>query len=141
MKSVALLKPHATSIAYLKPNHVGLRIMHTNVGQNRHVDYCFSRLLTLPCYTVAVHYTADEKLHTKSFINIWWEDHFEDLGVDESIILKWFVKKFENRWRALVDTILNTAFGCNKMRVICWNRKLTKTRTGPNLTFYHPLTL
>ena len=116
-------KPHATSIAYLKPTHVVLRIMHTNVVQNRHVDYCFSRLLTLPCCIVAVHYTADEKLNTKSFIKIWREDHLEDLCVDESIILKWFVKKFEDRWRAIVDTILNTAFGFNKMRAICWNRK------------------
>jgi hypothetical protein len=71
--------------------------MHTNVGQNRHVDYCFSRLLTLPCYTIAVHYTVDEKLATKSFIKIGREDHFEDLDVDESIILKWFLKKFEVR--------------------------------------------
>lgn len=97
MKSVALLKPHATSIACLKPTHVGLRIMHTNVGQNRHVDYSFSRLLTLPCYIAAVHYTADEKLNTIPFIKIWMEDHFEDLGLDESIILKWLVKKFEDR--------------------------------------------
>jgi len=139
MKSVALLKPHATSIAYLKPTHVGLRIMHTNVGQNRHVDYCFSRLLTLRCYIVAVHYTADKKLNTESFIKIWREDHFEELGVDESIILKLCVKKFEDRWRALVHTILNTAFGFDKMWVICWNRKLMKTRTGPNLTYCHPL--
>jgi len=136
MKSVALLKPHATSIAYLKPTHVGPRIMHTNVGQNRHVDYCFSRLLTLPCYIVAVHYTADGKLNTKYFIKIWSEEHLEDLGVDESIILKWFVKKFEDGWRELVDTILNTVFAFNKMRVICWNRKLMKNRTGPNLTFF-----
>jgi len=139
MKSVAPLKPHATSIAFLKPTHVGLRIMHTNVGQNRHVDYCFSRLLTLLCYIVAVHYTVDEKLNMKSFIKTWREDHFEDLGVDESIILKWFVKKFEDRWRTLVDTILNTVFGLNKMQVICLNRKLMKTRTGPSPTFCHLL--
>jgi hypothetical protein len=141
MKSVGLLKPHATSIAYLKPTHVGLRIMHTNDGQNRHVDYCFSRLLTLPCYIVAVHYTVDEKLSTKSCIKIWREEHFEDLGVNENIILKWFVREFEDRWRAFVDTILNTAFRFNKMQVICWNRKLMKTRTWPNLTFCHPLSM
>jgi len=44
--------------------------MHTNYGQNRHVDYCSSRLLTLPCYIVAVHYTVDEKLNMESFIKI-----------------------------------------------------------------------
>jgi hypothetical protein len=41
------------------------------------------------------HVWETEEVH----MGVWWGDHFEDLGVDGRIILKWIVKKLNGEDR------------------------------------------
>jgi len=58
------------------------------------------------------------------YIGFWWgklrvRAHFEDLGIDEKIILRWIFRKWyvgmewnelaqdSERWRALVNAVMN----------------------------------